>query len=361
MKRFILRTSLISIVLIFVDFNSNACTTFCIKDAKNLVVGKNFDFFTGIGHVIVNKRNVWKTSFTPPGERSFEWVSKYGSVTFNQMGLEFPCGGINEKGLVIELLWLSDTKYPELDERIGMFESQWIQYQLDNFATVQEVIESDAMVRISKSGSAPIHLFICDSGGHTATFEYIEGKMISRTGAALPICALANDSYDKSNGFINSVVDLKLSMQHSSETGSLDRFGRTALMLREFSTQNPVEYAFNILNVVSQGDFTQWSIVYDIKNMSVYFKTNNNAKKRIIRLVDLDFSCNVVSLYCDIDDRMILDNVNFRPYSYDKNRETIFKAIGALSKLPELKPFLPSEQDMESMAHYPSSSRCTRN
>jgi choloylglycine hydrolase len=26
------------------------------------------------------------------------WTSRYGSITFNQYGREFPSGGINEKG-----------------------------------------------------------------------------------------------------------------------------------------------------------------------------------------------------------------------------------------------------------------------
>ena len=32
------------------------------------------------------------------------WVSKYGSVTFNQYGRELPTGGMNEAGLVVETI-----------------------------------------------------------------------------------------------------------------------------------------------------------------------------------------------------------------------------------------------------------------
>jgi Penicillin V acylase and related amidases len=50
-----------------------------------------------------------------PPEKPIEWISKYGSITFNQSGREFPHGGINEKGLVIEQMWLDEAAYPEMD------------------------------------------------------------------------------------------------------------------------------------------------------------------------------------------------------------------------------------------------------
>jgi penicillin V acylase-like amidase (Ntn superfamily) len=350
-----------SVMLILVGFKCSSCTTFCIKDARNLVLGKNFDFYTGVGHVVVNKRNIRKASFTPFSERSFEWVSKYGSVTFNQMGREFPCGGINEKGLVIELLWLSETGYPSLDERHGMFESQWIQYQLDNATSVKDVLASDNVVRISKAGSAPVHFLICDAGGNIATLEYLGGKMIFHTGSTLPICALTNDTYAKSENFVNSITDLKRKYSAPSSSGSLDRFGRTAMMLHEFSNQNAIDYSFNILNAVSQPELTQWSIVYDIKNMTVHYKTRDNPETRTMKLADFDFACNSPSLYSDIGNTMVNNHLPFQPYSYERNREIIYNALDALSTLPEFKPLLPSEKEKESMTHYPASTECATN
>jgi pimeloyl-ACP methyl ester carboxylesterase len=41
-----------------------------------------------------------------------------------------------------------NRKYPEPDDRASIRAEQWCQYQLDNFATVKEVIESDAILRI---------------------------------------------------------------------------------------------------------------------------------------------------------------------------------------------------------------------
>jgi len=58
-----------------------------------------------------------------------KWVSAYGSVTFNQFGRELPLGRMNEAGLVIEIMWLTQTEYPHSDRRPALRELQWAQYQ----------------------------------------------------------------------------------------------------------------------------------------------------------------------------------------------------------------------------------------
>ena len=139
MKRLLITVSIL-LILQSLNYNGKACTTFCINDSTNLIFGRNLDFEVGFGHVIINKRNIKKTAMIQPPEKAIKWISKYGSLTFNQAGKEFPHGGINEKGLVIEQMWLSETTYPEIDERYSMSAFQWIQYQLDNSETVNEVI-----------------------------------------------------------------------------------------------------------------------------------------------------------------------------------------------------------------------------
>ena len=55
----------------FLPQASHACTTFCLDTHDELVVGKNFDWLTSDGLIIVNKRNVSKIALYPrigPGE-----------------------------------------------------------------------------------------------------------------------------------------------------------------------------------------------------------------------------------------------------------------------------------------------------
>ena len=48
---------------------------------------------------------------------------------------------------------------------------------------------------------------------------------------------------------------------------------------------------FSILNSVSQGNSTKWSIVYDITAMQVHFITNNYRDRKTFSFSDFNFSC----------------------------------------------------------------------
>jgi choloylglycine hydrolase len=111
---------------------SVACTTFCINKNGHIVFGRNYDWVTDAGIVNTNQRDLFKTSMKAGDGETISWISKYGSITFNQYGKEFPTGGMNEKGLVVELTWLDGSRYPEKDSRSAVNVLQWIQYQLDN-------------------------------------------------------------------------------------------------------------------------------------------------------------------------------------------------------------------------------------
>ena len=94
-------------------FATQACTTFTFKTPDGQIIyGRNFDFPSGLGHVHLNYRGVEKFSFVAPPEKSTSWISKYGSVTFNQNGRELPYGGMNEAGLIIEQNIPSPTAEP---------------------------------------------------------------------------------------------------------------------------------------------------------------------------------------------------------------------------------------------------------
>ena len=64
-----------------------ACTTFCMNDGAAVVFGANYDWDTGVGVVIVNKRAVAKVAMTG---RPARWTSRFASITFNQYGRDFP-------------------------------------------------------------------------------------------------------------------------------------------------------------------------------------------------------------------------------------------------------------------------------
>lgn len=242
---------------------SDACTTFCTRG----LFGRNYDFEIGHGMVMVNKRGMKKSA-----ERGAQWTSRFGSVTFNQFGRDNPTGGMNEKGLVVELMWMDSTRYPAADARPEVGTLEWIQYQLDNSANAAEAIENAERVRISQRG-VPLHFLVADRAGNVATIEFLDGKLVVHRGETLPVPVLANDQYARS-----------LRMMRE---GANDRFAHAAKRVPSAATMRD---AFAILDEVAQ-PHTQWSIVYDIRNLAVSWRTAENREIRALRFASLDFSC----------------------------------------------------------------------
>jgi len=93
----------LSIILSFSD-KASPCSSVLLKSDTAVFVGKNYDRAVECGSSSINKRNISKIAFK--FNNPVRWTSRYGSITFNQYGQDFPNGGMNEQGLVIEALWL---------------------------------------------------------------------------------------------------------------------------------------------------------------------------------------------------------------------------------------------------------------
>lgn len=199
---------------------------------------------------------------------------------------------MNEQGLVVELMWLSDSRYPAPDKRPALSVLQWIQYQLDNCKTVEEVIATDKNVRIADTGT-PQHYLVADNKGRVATIEFLDGKMVVHTGKNLPYPVLANSTYQ------SSLQSLKATFFQNEEPGfqanSGDRFSKACSMVQQYTKTDMkkpiVDYSFDILKKVSQGSFTKWSILYDITNKKIHFKTEGYQQLKSFDLAAFNFSC----------------------------------------------------------------------
>ncbi|PWT89123.1 MAG: hypothetical protein C5B55_11920, partial [Blastocatellia bacterium] len=276
------------LVLTFSINSSFACTTFCLTTKDRVLFGRNYDWDIGDGLIFVNKHGVAKVSTGGDFPKPARWVSLYGSVTFNQYGRENPTGGMNEAGLVVEELWLDETKYP-LDKNLPAIDTQeWIQYELDTSATVEEAIANARKVRIDSD--VKVHFLIGDKFGHAVTIEFLNGELVAHTGEELAIQTLTNDTYAKSIAYLKAATAEK-----ALGSDSLDRFYRAARRTQAFATekrndQEAINYAFDILSNVAQGSGTQWSIVYDQLQRKIYFRTQENRQIRTIDTASFDYS-----------------------------------------------------------------------
>ena len=156
------------------------CSTIAIRgfDA-NVVLGHTLDWNWSKGFLMVNLQGRFKTANLVGGGKPAKWTSKYGSVTFNQFGPDLPFGGMNEKGLVVETMWLEKTRYPPQESYPCVNLLNWVQFQLDNYATVSEVLTNLSELRIKNPiKSVRNHYFICDSTGDCAVIEFLDKESV---------------------------------------------------------------------------------------------------------------------------------------------------------------------------------------
>ena len=321
-------------VLFICPLSAQACTTFVLNRNNTILLAKNLDWPIGEGIIIVNKKGETKHAFSD-NNKSFHWQSRYGSITFNQFGKEFPLGGINEEGLVIEELNYSLSKYPSA-QKISVNEFQWIQYQLDNFSTVTEVLENIYAITIVPQ-IAKLHYMVCDRAGRVAIIDFIDGNIQYYTDKDVIVPVLTNNSYSNSLKYLKYHKGFGGSRIVSDGSESPERFVRAATLLKSIDAKYKEQLhdnAFQILDAVSQDD-TQWSIVYDTGQTSIYFRTNKIVSRQKIALSDFDFwgPSKVFNLCLnDLENQ----NLQFHDYSDKENIQLIRGVFEKLINLDEL-------------------------
>jgi choloylglycine hydrolase len=294
-----------------------ACTTFCATGGGEVLFGRNYDFEIGQGYVMTNARGVAKTSMAG----TLRWTSRHASVTFNQWGREFPMDGMNEAGLVIALMWLDGTVYPR-DERPALRVLEWIQYGLDNYSTVEELLDNVEKTRIG--GGAPLHYLVGDAKGDAATIEYLGGRLVVHRGKTLPARVLANDTYERSLAHLGRQKGVPRGI------GSLDRFARTSMLLGEKPVNT--DRAFEILGSVAQPGWTRWSVVYASRRREISWVSDKNAKRRVIRLAGLKLGCGAQERLLDVHAPLSGDvTARLEPWSSGRNRELVVSSYRATS------------------------------
>jgi choloylglycine hydrolase len=281
--------------------------------------------------VLVNKRGMVKVATTP---KPAKWTSRYGSVTFNQFGRDVPTGGMNEAGLVVELMWLDGTRYPKADARPEVGTLEWIQYQLDTAGSVAGVLANMKHVRIAERG-VPLHYLVADKTGDVAAIEFLGGEVVVHRGESLRVPVLANDPYATAN-----------------RGGSAARFTKAASML---GSATSVDGAFAILDAVAQGHWTRWSIVYDLRNAVVHYRTLENRERRRVKLRAFDFACATPVQMLDVDAGAGDVTAHFTDYTYAANLALARRSLLGTSFTKATPP-----SEIEAAARHPESATCAR-
>ncbi len=123
-------------------------------------------------------------------DNELTWTSKYGSVITAFYGTA-SADGMNEKGLVGNMQYLTEADFgdPAKTGKPTISIGAWLQYFLDNYATVEEAVaamQDPPFTVVSKpvenGMAAKIHMAISDATGDSAIFEYLDGKLVIHHG-----------------------------------------------------------------------------------------------------------------------------------------------------------------------------------
>ena len=256
------------------------------------------------------------------------WVSKYGSVTFNLAGREFAWGGMNEAGLVVGTLQLLKSKLPERDERPGLSSPIWVQYLLDTCGTVEEAVKVDATVRIEDK-AAPVHFLIADAKGNCASLEWFDGKFECHTGESLPLKAQANMSYARAVAAYNRGGPHWWWSNPGKSAERVAAAHNRSISYDANKEPDAITYAFGTLVNAVVAPNTKWSIVYDIGKKEIWYGTVISQPVKHLSFKNLDFSCEKPLMMLDVNTPMEGDiEKSFIPYNSETNQKVFLTFCG---------------------------------
>src|ERR1700744_1968972 len=92
-----------------------ACTRVVYQGPNDdIITARSMDWKVDIGtNLWIFPRGMQRTG--EAGPHSLQWTSKYGSVIASGYDIS-TTDGMNEKGLVANLLWLAESEYPKFDQ-----------------------------------------------------------------------------------------------------------------------------------------------------------------------------------------------------------------------------------------------------
>lgn len=283
-------------VMTFVIEDAHACTRLVYKGTnKTVITARSMDWKENIpANLWVFPREMSRTGLV--GKNSVKWKSKYGSVVTSSWDIA-TSDGMNEKGLVANMLWLAESKYPTFKQKSskkGLAISLWLQYVLDNYANVKDavkalkkeefVVVSDVMPGTDKFTT--LHLSISDASGDNAIFEYIDGKLVIHHDPSYTVMT-NSPVFDKQLAISEYWKETSGTLMLPGSNKAADRFVRAKYYMEVIpKTDNVVVAVASVLSVIRNCSVpfgistpdqpnissTRWRTLADHKNLMYYFE-----------------------------------------------------------------------------------------
>ncbi len=304
------------------------CTRVVWPDANgSVIVGRNMDFYMDL------LTNLWK--FPRGVERTdgvtgaLTWTAKYGSLVATAFDL-IATDGMNEEGFAGHILWLAESDYGKPEPTsTQLSQAVWLQYYLDNFATVAEAVE---WTESTKVGIAQLfdptghlvptlHLAINDATGDSAIIEYVDGTPIVYHSRDYKVMT-NSPTFDKQLELVKQIEGLGGDKPLPGSTLASDRFARASFYVEhqvQPKTQlDAIAAMFSIIRNAAQpfrtpepgkpdASQTIWQVVLDLTNKRYVFESTNRPNIVWVDFADMDFSEGSGTTRLDLVGQMALE------------------------------------------------------
>lgn len=298
--------------LLLIAPHSHACSlAFWNNNNQANVVARTMDFFqSDEPSIVIYPRGIERDG--KADQNNLRWKSKYGSVVVTAFHTDIASDGMNEAGLAAHLLYLDNSAYEKNDShRPNVSNAAWVQYLLDNFKTVDEVVEASQKVQISATRVLgqewPLHLAVEDASGDAAIIEFINGKMNIHHGPQYQVVTNEPD-YDTQLDNLKRYQAFGGSLALPGEIDPMSRFVRVDAFLR--TLPHPSDYiqamsgVLSVIRTVSvppgaidrSGTETEdawptrWITVADLTNKIYYFSSTTDPNSIWFKLDRINFS-----------------------------------------------------------------------
>lgn len=304
------------------------CTRVVWPDANgSVIVGRNMDFHMDL------LTNLWKfprgIERTDGVHGNLTWTAKYGSVVATAFDL-IATDGMNEKGFAGHILWLAESNYGKpAATATQLSQAVWLQYYLDNFATVAEAVEwtTKSQVEIAQLFDPTghlvptLHLAINDATGDSAIIEYTDGKPTVYHDRDYKVMT-NSPTFDEQLELVKVYQGLGGDRPLPGSTLASDRFARALFYVQhqvQPKTQvDAIAAMFSIIRNAAQpfrtpepgkpdASQTIWQVVLDLTNRRYVFESTTRPGTVWVDFDDLSFTEGTKSLRLDLVSRLALE------------------------------------------------------
>ena len=353
---------LLAVICVASTQKATACTGITLQTSHGeTIVARTIEWAGGDleSRYTVVPRGYRQRAIVPVEENEgMEFMAHYGYLGLSVERPEFVVEGINEEGLSAGLFYFPGygeyTAYESNQKDKTISDLQLVSYVLGNCKSVEEVENKLQELRIISGDSrgSTVHWRFTDVSGRQIVLEIIGQKMIFHENT---LGVLTNSpSFDWHLTNLNNYINLSSGPIYSKKIGKLEltafgggsglhgipgdmtppsRFVRAAVFQATAPQLNTpeqtVEQAFHILNnfdiptgiqftadqtVPNIPSATQWTVVTNIKDRKIYYRTMYNSDIRCLDLKKINFKkIKYTSLPLDKEKKQSIKEIIIKP------------------------------------------------